>query len=606
MSERPVIYQLLPRLFGNTCQARVPGGTIEDNGCGTFADLDDRALGELSDFGATHLWLTGVLEQASGTSYPNRPADPPDVLKGIAGSPYAVRDYFDVCPDYALDPDRRLEEFRELLGRCRAAGLRVVIDFIPNHVARSYASDVRPDLSFGNNDDPGVFFSPRNNFYYIQPGQAPGGPPLVLPTAAMPGCSGRFEPETDFVRVTGNNAVSFAPGEWDWYETVKLNYGFDFTSGEGLNRLPGPAATPDEVPDTWRKMDEVFAHWQGMGVGGFRVDMAHMVPMEFWRWLLRRARARDPRLFVFGEAYDTDPMKVTSGNVLDELLEAGFDAVYDDPAYDLCMGLYDDFAGGLKWANDLDDLQWNRSLFHHSLRYAENHDEVRLASPLEWGGHGMEVGRPVSAVLFGLGRGPLMVYHGQEVGEPAVGRAGFSGDDGRTSIFDYWSMPEFQKWVNGGKYDGARLSGEQLKLREWYARLLAVTRDAAFTRGEFYGLNHANRDNGFFGRNDGEEVSGHWIYAYLRRDESSGRAFLVVVNFHPTQSLPVNLNIPGHALEWLGKWRGRVTFREQLGEPWKLETDAARLPVEGVRLPVFPPLDARMIELSHIPDDEEE
>lgn len=594
---RPVIYQTMVRLFGNTNETRKPHGSMAENGCGKFSDFSDRALEEIRAFGATHLWLTGVLEQASATAYPGRPAEPADVLKGKAGSPYAIIDYFDVCPDYAEDPERRVEEFRELLDRCKRHGLRVVIDFVPNHVARGYRSSVRPGLSFGEGDDPTCFFHPHNNFFYVQPGMVEGSPPLTLPTQGLPGCSGRFAPETDHVKVTGNDAITFSPTLWDWYETVKLNYGHDFTQGRDTSHLPGPDAASEEVPDTWRKIDEVFAYWQDLGVGGFRVDMAHMVPMEFWKWMLGRARRRDPELFVFGEAYDTDPAKLTDGNVLDALIEAGFDAVYDDPAYDLCMGLYDDWAG-YKWANDLDTLIFPGTRFHHSLRYAENHDEVRLASPKEWGGLGMEVGKPVCAVLLGLGRGPVMIYHGQEVGEPALGSEGFSGDDGRTSIFDYWAMPEFQKWVNGGKYDGGRLSDAQKALRAWYGKLLAILREPAFTRGDFYGLNHANKEHPGFGRMEGETCSGHWVYAYLRRDKLSGQVFLVVANFHPTQSMnDLSLILPTHAIDWACFGGRRVKLVERLGTAWNGELEAAG--EVTVALPELPALSARMIELRH-------
>lgn len=595
---RPVVYQVMPRLFGNTNETRKVNGTMAENGCGKFSDFNEKALDEIRKMGFTHLWLTGVIEQASSTSYPGRPADPPDILKGKAGSPYAIRDYFDVCPDYAEEPSRRLEEFQSLLMRCEKHGLKVVIDFVPNHVARSYSSDVRPDLSFGNDDDASVFFDPDNNFFYVQPGQAAGGPPLTLPTAGKEGCTGRFEPETDFVRVTGNNGISFSPGEGDWYETVKLNYGHDFSRGRNTGHLPGPGASVSAVPDTWQKMDEIFAHWQKMGVGGFRVDMAHMVPMEFWKWLLPRARARDSALFVFGEAYDNDPSKLTDGNVLDALLEAGFDAVYDDPIYDVCMGFYDDFAGRYKWANDLDELTFTGDRFHRSLRYAENHDEVRLATPHEWGGLGMDVGRPVTAVMFGMGRGPLMMYHGQEVGEPAKGPEGFGGDDGRTTIFDYWSMPEFQKWTNGGRYDGGNLSVEQKGLRDWYARLLKVVAQPAFTRGDFYGLNHANRENPHFGRVGDEAVSGHWLYAFLRRDEASGLAFLVVANFHPSQTMTeVAVRIPSHAQEWLGEPVKVMHFKDRLASEWQGKTELAALHEAGLSLPSMPPLSAVMLEI---------
>ncbi|NJM37342.1 MAG: alpha-amylase, partial [Akkermansiaceae bacterium] len=161
--KRLVIYQLFVRTFGNTNETRKINGALAENGCGKFFDINDAALSSLKEMGFTHLWLTGVLEQASGTAYPARPADDPDILKGIAGSPYAIKDYFDVCPDYAVDPEKRLEEFKELLGRCAAHGLKVIIDFVPNHVARSYKSDVRPEFSFGRDDDRSVFFDRENH-----------------------------------------------------------------------------------------------------------------------------------------------------------------------------------------------------------------------------------------------------------------------------------------------------------------------------------------------------------------------------------------------------------------------------------------------------------
>jgi len=594
---RPVIYQLLVRTFGNTNETRKVNGTLAENGCGKFADIGDVALRELKEMGFTHLWLTGVLEQASGTAYPGRPADDPDILKGVAGSPYAIRDYFDVCPDYAVDPDRRLEEFRELLDRCHGHGLRVLIDFVPNHVARSYQSDVRPDLSFGEGDRTDVFFDPDNHFYYLDEYHPGGGPPLKLPTEGSgAGCDGLFGPETEIGRVTGNNSVTWRPSAHDWYETVKLNYGHDFTQGRDTRHLPGAGAGVEEVPRTWRVMDEVLGYWQEMGVDGFRADMAHMVPMEFWRWVVRRCRVRDAQVFFMAEAYDNDPAKLTDGHVLDELLHAGFDAVYDDPSYDVVEGIYD----GGNWANDLDAYLFTGARFHRSLRYTENHDEVRLANPKVWGGHGARVGRPATAVLFGMGQGPLMIYHGQEVGEPAVGEQGFAGDHGRTTIFDYWSMPEFAKWVNGGKYDGGRLSAEQKELRAWYAALLRVMREPAFTQGVFYGLNHANKENPEFGRLDGEYPSGHWLYAYLRRDPRSHQAFLVVANFHPLLAIEgARVWVPEDAQMFLGRSSEDVLrFSDRLVTDWDCECRREELADAGLCLPCMPACSALVLEIT--------
>ena len=586
---RPVIYQLMVRTFGNTRETWLPHGSLADNGCGKFADITPAALDSLRQMGFTHLWLTGVFEQASGTAYPNRPADDPDIVKGVAGSPYAIKDYFDVCPDYALDPDRRLAEFKELLGRCRHHGFKVLIDFVPNHVARSYASDVRPDLTFGAGDDPGVFFARDNHFFYLQAQHPGGGPPLQLPTAGLPGCDGRFAPESTIGRVTGNNVVSWAPSIHDWYETVKLNYGHDFTTGRDTSHLPGSAAGSAEVPKTWRTMDAILAYWQALGVDGFRADMAHLVPMEFWHWVVRRCRARNSQVFFAAEAYDNDPSKLTTGHVLDALLHAGFDAVYDDPSYDVLEGIYQ--SGN--WANDLDPLTFTGPRFHKSLRYAENHDEVRLASPGEWGGHGMRVGKPVTAVLFAMGRGPLMLYHGQEVGEPA------DSGNARTSIFDYVSMPEFTKWVNGGKFDGARLSEEQTQLRAWYGKLIRATQARAFTAGEFYGLNHANKANPAFGRLGDEMTSGHWLYAFLRRESRTGQAFLVVANFHGSETVRgVKIRIPSDAVMFLGRTGDETwTFTDRLDSDWTGAIDKDRLNQEGIALPDLAPCTAMLVEI---------
>lgn len=588
---RVVIYQLMVRTFGNTQENRKPHGSLAENGCGKFDDINALALASLKEMGFNCLWLTGVIEQASGTDYPGRPADDPDLLKGVAGSPYAIKDYFDVCPDYAVNPNRRLEEFQSLLARCHLHGFKVIIDFVPNHVARSYESDVRPEFSFGEGDELGVFFQRDNHFYYLRPTDAGGGPPLKLPTAAIAGCDGQFAPETEFGRVTGNNAVTWAPSMEDWYETVKLNYGYDFTQCRSAIDLPGPDAAASEVPKTWRTMDAILAYWQDMGVDGFRADMAHLVPIEFWRWAVARARGRQPGVFFTAEAYDNDPAKVTKGHILDELLDAGFDAVYDDPSYDVLEGIYD----ACKWANDLDPLTFTGKRFHQSLRYAENHDEVRLANPHEWGGLGMKVGRPVCAVLFAMGCGPVMLYHGQEVGEPALGSEGFCGDNGRTSIFDYGSMPEFVKWVNGGKYDGGRLSNEQKALRDWYGKLIRATQSLAFTAGEFYGLNHANQGNPKFGRVGDETVSGHWLYAFLRHDPTSRQSFLVIANFHGFETLRgIAVSIPDHAWQFLGRSSQQGwMFSDRLDLKWSGSSVCGEL-----TLPDLAPCSALILEIS--------
>ncbi len=624
------MYQLLPRLFGNTNETRKPNGTIAENGSGKFSDLDEKALAELKTMGFTHIWVTGVLQQATATDYGNigEPADDPDLLKGVAGSPYAIRDYFDVSPDYADRPEKRMEEFKAMVARAHASGLKILIDFVPNHVARSYASTVRPELSFGANDNRARFFDPKNNFYYLAGGiQAEGdGAPLRLPTVdgdgratsptvqAVGGGDGFFDGEKEFGRVTGNNVISWNPSPDTWYETVKLNYGYDFTHPEKSTRLYPHGAKPDlAVPDTWKKMDEIIAYWQELGVDGFRADMAHMVPPEFWRWLIGRSHLREPGVYWLAEAYDTDPARVpggdpeviavTEGAVMPELLAAGFDAVYDDASYDALKNIYE--GGGT--ANDLDACRRSPFFSDNALRYGENHDEVRLAAASQWGGHGMDVGRPVSALLFGLSRGPVMLYHGQEVGEPGAGAEGFGRDDARTTIYDYWSMPEFVKWVNGGKFDGGGLSSQQNLLRDFYRRLLSAINQPAFRDGDFYALNPDNHDNPAYGRSEGG-VSGHWLYSYLRYDQSSGQRVLVVVNLHPRLPLrDVRIIFPRRAMRFLG-WDALagsktvpVAARDFLGdvpgEVAEIATTPAQMEKPGLLIKELQPMAAAYYEL---------
>lgn len=594
-AHRMRIYQLLPRLFSNINETRRPDGTLTENGVGKFNDIDEKALTSIKDLGCTHVWLTGVLRQATSTDYASigLPADEPMLLKGRAGSPYAITDYFDVCPDYAVAPLQRSAEFCALLDRAHDVGLGVIIDFVPNHVARSYYSTVKPKLSFGAFDDRTKFFDPANNFFWLRPGK--GGPPLRLPTDDGPLV---YAPEREHGRVTGNNAAAWQPSRDDWYETVKLNYGFDFQAG---TRLYPHAGAPDlPIPDTWHKMDAVLAHWQALGVDGFRCDMSHLVPPEFWSWALDRARARQPEVVFIGEAYDNDPMKVGAGNVMLDLLGAGFDAVYDDPTYKALKGIYD--AGN--WANDLDTALAaadREFIFTHSLRYAENHDEVRLAGHGQWGHIGPRVGRVVSAILFGVGRGPVLLYGGQEVGEPADGAEGYGGDDAHTTIFDYWSMPELAKWVNGHRYDGGRLSPEQRELRADYGRLLRLVGEPAFRDGEFYGLNFANRDQPGFGRLPGETASGHWLYAFLRSDHAtgaSGQRFLCVVNLHPRETLrEVQIALPPGALDFIGLSAASGALLLDRLAPAEDSPPVASPLGEGVSLASIPPLTARFFEL---------
>lgn len=608
---RERIYELFVRVFSNNNPLRKLNGTIQENGCGKFEGITAKAISEIAAMGFTHIWLMGVVRHATTTPYdlPGLAADETDLMKGLAGSPYAIKDYFDVAPDLAVNPVARMIEFHDLVARIHKAGLKVLIDFVGNHVSRAYRSEIRADLSFGAGDDVTRFFAPDNNFFYLEASDEGGGPPLRLPTfdpatgaAISPtcvvkgDCDGLFAPELKAGRVTGNNRISWKPSLSDWYETVKLNYGFDFAGRMSSQRqYPNFQDVDLPIPDTWLKVDSVLAHWQHMGIDGFRCDMAHMLPPEFWQWSIARARKRDGSVFFMAEAYNdffVVPTMAPEVQALRQqplfygLLHVGFNAIYGHDLYRTIKNIYD----GSNWANDIDAFVGSDYVSQYSVHYSENHDEIRLASPYAWGGVGLNVGRAASAILFGVARGPILFYSGQEVGEAAVEAEGFSGADGRTSLFDYWSLPAMNKWMNGGSFDGAGLSFEQQQLRRYYARLIQVCGLNVFRRGIFIGLNAANRDNPAYGRFSGDSASGHWIYSALRYDPIDQATILIVANLHESHDFTdLLIMLPDHVLTAIGRQSGApILLRDLLGEDGRAIHLASV--ADGVRLPVVPAL----------------
>lgn len=552
---RPVIYQLFVRHFSNMDVDGVPWGDKERNGCGTFDGVTREGLGKLVDMGITHVWLTGILRHATRTSYPGIEGQPESIVKGIAGSPYAVTDYYDVDPDLAQNPAKRMDEFQSLVDRCHTSGLIPLIDFIPNHVSRAYKALSPGKEDFGVDDDISVFFKRDNSYYYLMPDIAKGSPPFSLPKGDWPG-------ERVHAKVTGNNAVTWQPTEYDWYETVKLNYGYDFLSGMDCCRnLPDFLTYVRDVPRVWRIMDDVLTFWQNKGIGGFRCDMAHMVPMPFWKWAIARARVRDTNVFFMAEAYD-DHMKTMQGSPVPALLDAGFSAIYDSPSYKLARSIYE--SGN--WANDFDKLNDNTNPLHEKgVRYVENHDEGRLCSALHWGGKGEAVARAIMTLMYASGKGPVLIYNGQEVGERAEGPGGFGGDNGRTSIFDYTCLPRLAKWVAYGSFEENKLSSDERKLRDFHCDLLNFIQHPALSNGEFYGLNWSNMKNATFGRENGEAISGHWVYAFLKHDSVSGKTLLVVCNLSPELDFTgLSVSLSRDALDWCGLSKEEIVLTDML------------------------------------------
>ena len=503
MINKPIIYQLFPRLFGNYNETRKHNGSKEENGCGRFVDINERALKAIVDLGVTHVWYTGVIRHA--TAAYNHPA----ITKGKAGSPYAITDYYDVDPDLAKNEAKRMQEFEALVQRTHDAGLGVLIDFVPNHVSREYKSLCRPagveDL--GEKDHPEWAFSPLNNFYYL-PGE-------------------RFSMDKDLqgyeeypAKVTGNDCFTSHPGEGDWYETVKLNYGVFYQGGREKQF--------DPIPNTWIKMRDILLFWADKGIDGVRVDMAEMVPVEFFAWAIAAVKKKHKKFLFIGECYDP--------NQYDSYLAAGFDYLYDK------VGMYDYLRGvtSKSWpAKGITD-QWMQhgDRLNHMLYFLENHDEQRVASGFFCGDG--RCAEPAMIVAATLNQCPVMIYSGQELGERGMDMEGFSGMDGRTTIFDYWGVKSLQAWANKGKFDGGKMTDAQRELRAFYQRLLTLARDdKAIQKGKMYDITYAQ----------GEDFDKNKQFAFIRH--TKGETLLVVVNFHDREQR-IKVRVPNDAFVYLG------------------------------------------------------
>jgi glycosidase len=536
-NKKIVIYQALVRYFGNKNTNNAYYGSIEENGSGKFNDIDEKALAELKKFGVDYIWYTGVIEHATMTSYSQHgiKEDDPDVVKGKAGSPYAIKDYYDVDPDLAVDVPNRMSEYEALINRTHRMGMKVIMDFIPNHVARTYHSDVKPNtaINFGVNDDTTKRFDAKNDFYYI-PNEK-----FVVPSGYEAGGKnyqgklkdGKFNEYP--AKATGNNVFKAAPSIDDWFETIKLNYGVDIEQNNAQHFSP--------QPPVWQKMHDILAYWASKGVDGFRCDVAEMVPVAFWDWVITDLKKQYPNLLFIGEAYDRNEYK-------NFLVNGKFDFLYDK------VGLYD----GLKRLIMADEkatvkditFVWQKESMgfsQHMLRFLENHDEIRIASSAFAGNPWYAV--PGMVVTATLASGPIMIYNGQEVGEPGLGVEGFGGDDGRSTIFDYWGMPKHQQWMNEGAFDGGKLSEEDKKLRSFYAKLISVAKNhEAVTRGNFYELPAGEGFN-------------EQVYAYLRYTQS--KKLLILTNFD-RQSVDLNVHIPTEILSKFNIDQKAIVFTDLL------------------------------------------
>lgn len=513
MNTKPIIYQLLPRLFTNYCEKPHVNGTLQQNGSGKLNDINDAILASIKDLGATHVWYTGVIEHAHDADYTSYgiPRNNPHVVKGHAGSPYAITDYYDIDPDLAVVvPDRRAE-FDALVERTHKAGLKVIIDFVPNHVGRQYHSDAAPKgvPDFGATDDREMFFKPSNNFYYLTRQQF--APHVDL----------GFGPDAyvEFpAKATGNDCFTAFPGVNDWYDTVKLNYGVDY--GNGSHHF-------DPVPDTWLKMLNILRYWAAKGIDGFRCDMVFMVPLEFWHWAIPQVKEKYPDIVFIAEIYDV--------NLYRPFIEYGhFDYLYDK------VNLYDTLRAIETQNHSAARLtgcwQTVEGIAPKMLNFLENHDEQRFASPFYAGDARREMASLVVSTMFNVG--PMMIYFGQELGEPGTDTEGYSGFDGRTSIFDYWSVASVRRWLSKGTARG-RLTSEEKELRAKFRKVLNLANsEKAIAEGAFFDLMYVNLDT--------PRLNPHRHFAFMRYTDDE--LLLIVANFD-NSDCDVAVNIPVHAFQ---------------------------------------------------------
>jgi glycosidase len=531
--EKFTIYQVLPHLFGNDNTTRKPNGRLQDNGSGKFSSFDVKTLKRIKALGITHIWYTGVLEHATQTDYSayGMPADCPAVTKGIAGSPYAVRDYYDVCPDLADKVENRMQEFEALIKRTHSAGMKMLIDFVPNHVARHYYSDAKPleVVDLGAEDNVNLHFSTKNNFYYLSEAVHIDG----------------FDENP--AKATGNDCFHAYPSRNDWYETVKLNYGIDYSGGGTRHFHP--------IPDTWYKMRDILLFWAGKGVDGFRCDMAEMVPVEFWQWATAEVKQAFQQVIFIAEVYNPQEYR-------NYLFTGGFDYLYDK------VGLYDTLRNVMSGYQPAADItrcwQHLEGIGHKMLNFMENHDEQRIVSDFFAG----NPQRAFPAILVSalMNTAPFMLYFGQELGEKGMDAEGFSGRDGRTSIFDYWCLESIRQWRNA-----TTLEPEVVACQKFYQAVLSLSiGEDAIKNGAFYDLMYLNFNNENFDTNK--------QYAFFRYTDKE--KILVVANFD-SEAKEIALNISQEVFDFIGLQPATMIATELLTNQ-KLELTLS--PTEATRI----------------------
>jgi len=540
--QRAHIYQMLPRIFTNENTTNVEWGSIEQNGSGKFNQITDEALQAIKAMGTTHVWYTGIVHHAIATDYQafGISLDDPDVIKGRAGSPYAVKDYFNVNPDLAERVNHRLGEFQQLIERTHQAEMKVIIDIVPNHVARHYEAATAPDEQFqmGRFDDTSKAFAIDNNFYYLpnEAFQVPVWPESYRPLNGDDHLlvDGKFDEQP--AKVTGNGARAVRPDFNDWYETVKVNYGVRPDGSYAFASIPDEVDVNDcsavhsfwktqRLPNSWYQFEKIAHYWLEMGVDGFRYDMAEMVPVEFWSFLNCSIKDQYPDAFLLAEVYQP--------KLYDSYIRSGhMSALYDK------VGFYDSLKAVMRGEKPASDLyasfaeQSTREPY--MLHFLENHDEQRIAHP-EFAGDA-EKGRPAAVVSALIGSAPNLTYFAQHLGESALEDAGF-GKASRTTIFDYWGLESIARWRNDGSYDCGRCTDQERALHQFYSELMNLAADQIFAKGAMTPLDVIDSDG----------ASIETAMAFTRSYKEQG--YVVIANFSDAeQNLKIKQTISGELI----------------------------------------------------------
>ncbi|BAO76007.1 alpha-amylase family glycosyl hydrolase [Winogradskyella sp. PG-2] len=559
MKKKEVVYQVFTRLFGNINTTNKPWGTLEENGVGKFNDFTDKALNEIKDLGVTHIWYTGVPHHDVITDYTKYGIsnDDPDIVKGRAGSPYAVKDYYNVNPDLAVNIENRLEEFEALIARSHKVGLKVIIDIVPNHVARNYQSLTNPEgaSDFGAEDDKTKIYDVNNNFYY-NPGEAFKVPEWNHGYQPLGGekhllADSKFEEVP--AKWTGNGSRASQPNINDWYETVKVNYGVSPDGKKDFDELPDAYAgeayeshyefwQDKTVPSSWKKFKNIALYWTDKGVDGFRFDMAEMVPVEFWSYMNSHIKMKNADAFLLAEVYNPSLYR-------DYIKKGKMDYLYDKvQLYDTIKHVMQGHGKTDNIPPILDDLS---DIEHHMLHFLENHDEQRIASP-DFAGNALK-GKPAMVISATSTTAPTMIYFGQEFGEPGDEDLGF-GDPTRTSIFDYGSVPSQVRWVNDNKFDGGQSTDEEKELRDFYKRLLNFTINSSALAENYQDIHIYNQQH--------TEWYNDKVLSYVRW--SDDEQLIIISNFNAENTYGFELQLPEDLVSKLELKDGEYELKDQL------------------------------------------